>query len=105
MCLHEMLLCKDQTNRPSPKFSLAKAFSHVTSMLLGIDGMTALGHVSHRIQDLQEEGITGAHLEMLPTLGLSAGPLPTRGKVGQVLWAVPSIWVSPPKSQSPRPLC
>lgn len=33
-----------------------QTFSQVTSMMLGIDGMTALGHVSHRIQDLQEGG-------------------------------------------------
>lgn len=66
--LDEMLLCKDQSRRPPPKFGLAKAFSQVTSMLLDIEGMTALCHVSYRIQDLQEGGVTGVHLELLEPL-------------------------------------
>ncbi|XP_050169032.1 uncharacterized protein LOC126638848 [Myiozetetes cayanensis] len=40
----------------TPKLGLAKAFSQVTSMLLGTNGVIALGYVSLRVQDLQEGG-------------------------------------------------
>lgn len=91
MCLDEMPLLKDQTRRPSPKFGLAKAFSQVTSMLLGIDGMTGLWAMYPPESKIcRREEVTSVHLEMLHIVSLSAGPLPTRSKMAQALWAVPS---------------